>query len=90
MVSKDLIKQACILIDRAIEVSNESEADIFARYSAHVSEVEIRIYELGWKRGESPCKEFRIDLGCEYTKKEFKELEISKALAAINSLMDKK
>lgn len=88
MLSKELIKAVSMVMRRAIEVTNESTADIFIDYSPHVSELELRIFENGWARDQSPTIKLRIDLDIECYEKEVIDSQILKALATMDSLSD--
>lgn len=51
------------IMDNAMIKSQETESDVFTRYSAHVNSFEVYIYKYGWDYNADPNWELDIYLG---------------------------
>ena len=74
------VEIAQALIKRAIEISDNTEHDVFVYYSPHVNELEVSVHKYGWKKGVSSTS--RMDLSFDA------DGDTELQLVAINAMLD--
>lgn len=74
------VEIAQALVKRAIEISDNTEHDVFVYYSPHVNELDVNVHKGGWKEGVSSTS----SMGLSFDADADTELQ----LVAINSMLD--
>lgn len=71
---------AAEIMQRAVEISNTTPHSVFVNYAPHVSWIEVRIFNGGWKRDAFPDRDLRVYFDLEYNEPETEVKDIMDAL----------
>lgn len=68
MLGKEKRKKVHQIIDLALDIS-QGKPDVFVNYSPHTQQLDVYVYEKGWRSEEKPCSKTVLHLQGELANK---------------------